>query len=528
MSTDLNSFIDRISSHNSTTWFHNLKFDGTFILFWLLTHGYEYRPHGGPNQVGTFKCLIDGMGKFFSITVRWNNGHTTEFRDSVKKLPMTVRRVATSFKMEEGKGDIDYDKPRPAGYVPTAEEWDYLRRDVTIVATAMAQVIANGMTKLTVASDAMTEYKRLVNSKSFQLAFPVLSPELDAEIRRAYRGGFTYRDPRFGGCITRSGIVLDVNSLYPSIMMNRILPYGEPQFVDGKVDPTKERPLTVFSITFTAKIKPDHIPCIQIKGSSMFGETEYLTDISEPTTLMMTNVDFDLYNDHYDINVIAYGGGWRFKATRGMFDTYIQKWAKVKENSVGGQREIAKLFMNGLYGKFATNPTVTGKYPVLEDGAVRLKSAPDETRDPVYTPVGVFITSFARDLTIRAAQANYATFAYADTDSLHLLQDHEPEDIEVHPTKMGAWKVEYHFDSAYYIRPKAYLERKIDKKAHVCVEPCNASHHFVTHIAGLPEKVAEHLTFEDLRPGNILRGKLQPKSVPGGVVLVDVPFELKL
>jgi len=511
---DIASFIGRISKHNSACYFHNLKFDGHFIIDWLLKHGFTHTTERSIAR-GQFRTLISDMGKFYSMTVTWWNGHQTEFRDSLKKLPMTVRRIATSFGLVEGKGDIDYDAHRPVGYEPTAEEWDYLRRDVAIIAHALREVIDEGMTKLTVASDSMAEYKRLVGDKWFARTFPTLDEKMDAEIRRAYRGGFTYRDKRFGGYVTGSGLVLDVNSLYPSVMMNRILPYGMPEFVDGIVEPSDNYPLTIFSVTFTAKIKPDHIPCIQIKGSSIFLGTEYLEEITEPTTMMVTNVDWDLYNDHYNINVVYYGGGWRFKATRGMFDAYINKWSKIKAESTGGKREIAKLHLNSLYGKFASNPNITSKIPVLKDGAVKYVRGEDETRPPIYTAVGVFITAWARDLTIRAAQENYATFAYADTDSLHLLQDEPPETIEVHPSKLGAWKLEYTFQSAYYIRPKAYLERKYTGE-------------YVTHIAGLPEKVAETLTFDSLVPGTILHGKLHPKSVPGGVVLKDVPFELKL
>lgn len=511
---DLFSFIERISEHNSACYFHNLKFDGHFIIDWLLKNGFKHTTDRGIPR-GHFRTLISDMGKFYSMTVTWWNGHQTEFRDSLKKLPMTVKRIATSFGLAEGKGEIDYDAPRPVGYRPTPEEWDYVRRDVAIVANALLEVISEGMTKLTVASDSMAEYKRVVGDRWFSRTFPELDPLMDAEIRRAYRGGFTYRDKRFGGYITRSGIVLDVNSLYPSVMMNRILPYGVPEWGEGLVEPDIYHPLTIFSVTFTAKIKPDYIPCIQIKGSSIFLGTEYLEEITEPTTMMVTNVDWELYNDHYDIHVVSYGGGWKFKATRGMFDAYINKWSKIKAEATGGKREIAKLHLNSLYGKFASNPNVTSKIPTLKNGAVKYVRGEDDTRPPVYTAVGVFITAWARDLTIRAAQENYATFAYADTDSLHLLQDEAPATIEVHPHKLGAWKLEYQFQSAYYIRPKAYLERKYDGN-------------YVTHIAGLPERVAETLTFDDLKPGTILHGKLHPKSVPGGVVLKDVPFELKL
>lgn len=467
------------------------------------------------------------MGMMYSITVFWKNGKVTEFRDSLKKIPMPVARIAKAWNFEEGKGEIDYDTIRPFGYEPTPEEIDYIRRDVVIVATALAETISEGMHRLTVASDALSEYKDLIGPVTFSKLFPILDPDMDAEIRRAYRGGFTYADERFKGRETCGGVVLDVNSLYPYVMASQLLPYGEPIFVEGQVVPTESHPLAIYSVTFTAKLKPNHIPCIQIKGSSRFGATQYLREIDEPTTLMVTHVDMALYEAHYDIDVIEYGGGWLFKATVGLFDKYIDKWSKIKEAATGGRREIAKLHLNSLYGKFASNPNITGMVPVLVDGIVKWVIGEPETREPVYTAMGVFITSYARDLTIRAAQENYDVFAYADTDSLHLLRSDVPESIDVHPTRMGAWKFEYAFDTAFYVRAKAYVERHPPTHHPKCKPWCFETH-YTNAIAGLPVRITSKLTFADLVHDKILRGKLTPESVPGGVILRDIDFKLKL
>lgn len=516
--TDIESFIERCQEHNSCMEFFNLKFDGHFIVDWLLKNGYEHVEvkNGGALRKGEFSTLISHTNKFYTMKVRWRNGHQTEFKDAAKKFPnMSVAIVAKAFKMDVSKGDLDYHKERPVGYLPDEAELDYLDRDVRIVAKALRVVFDNGMTRLTVGSDALAEYKSLTGEDKFRQRFPLLNEDLDAEIRKAYRGGFTYADERFKGKRQGSGIVLDVNSLYPSVMYNEPLPFGMPQYVAGKVTPTEKMPLTIFAVTFTAKLKPNRIPCIQIKGSSIFGATEYLKEIEEPTTLWVTNVDWDLYNDHYDVEVYAYGGGYRFRAAVGLFKSYIDKWSTIKANSEGGQREIAKLHLNSLYGKFASNPNVTGKVPILEGDKVRFVQGEPATKEPVYTAAGVFITSYARNLTIRAAQQSYDVFAYADTDSLHLLTDDVPEGIDVHPTRMGAWKFEYAFTEAHFVRAKVYLEKKEDGS-------------YKTAFAGLPQGVASKLTFDDLVEGRVIEGKLQPRSVPGGLILENIPFTLNL
>lgn len=514
---DIESFINFISTRASVTYFHNLKFDGHFIMDWLLRNGYDHVIIDRTSSLGKkqFKTLISDTNKVYSIEVRWETGHSTEFRDSLKKLPMTVKRVAKSFNLPESKGEIDYHAERAPGYMPTPEELDYQHKDVLIVGKAISQIIDNGMTRLTVGADSIAEYKRLFGAKTFRVAFPVLDQDIDADIRKAYRGGFTYADERFMGEIQGSGLVLDVNSLYPSVMYRELLPYDVPVFEPGEVVPDKNYPLVISSITFTAKLKPNHIPCIQIKGSSIFGATEYLREVVEPVTLMVTNIDLELYKEQYDMNILSYNGGWKFKGAHGMFDTYIEKWAEIKENSTGGQREIAKLHLNSLYGKFASNPNVTGKIPVLDENRLRYVRGPEEFKEPVYTAAGVYITSYARALTIRSAQANYDVFAYADTDSLHLLTDEVPDSIEVDPVKMGAWKLEYRFKRARFVRPKVYLEEKYDGE-------------FKVAFAGLPENVSSALTFDDLVDGRVFHGKLRPRSVPGGVVLEDETFTLKM
>lgn len=530
MGTDIDDFMHAMSRQNANVYFHNLKFDGHFILYWLLTHGYTY--YGGESysmKHGRFTALIDRNNTFYSITVRWNNGTTTEFRDSTKKFPgMSIAGIARTFKMDEGKGDLDYEAERPIGYQPTDEEWDYLRRDVSILCRALHITLLQGLTKLTIGSDSLAEYKKIIGVKTFGKLFPVLPDVMDAEIRRAYRGGYTYAAPRFQGIRQGHGLVLDVNSLYPSVMRNALLPYGFPTYQSGEVVPTEDHPLTIFSVTFTAKLKPNHLPCIQIKGSNMFIGTEYLEEIVEPTTLMVTNVDWDLYMDHYDIEIHEFGGGWLFQAVEGVFDEFIDKWAAVKANSEGGERELAKLTLNNLYGKFATNPSTMSRVPTLEDGKVRLLMGPEDTRKPVYTAMGVFITSYARDLTIRAAQSNYDTFAYADTDSLHLLTDEIPEALDIHPTRMGAWKMEYTFSEALYIRAKRYMELIDWEPTKSGERSYEHQGEYVNRVAGLPHFISSKLTFDDMYDGAVFHGKLMPRVVPGGVILVETDFEIHM
>lgn len=514
---NMDTFMDTISQcHQCHIYFHNLAFDGAFILDWLFTNGFTHHQGKSRKQPGTFSTLISKMAKFYSITVVFANGARVEFRDSMKKLPMSVANVAKAFDLDEGKGDIDFELYRPVGYEPTDVELDYVRRDVQIVANALYIQFMTGMKKLTVGADSLAEYKSLVGGKNFERVFPVLAPTIDRDIRQAYRGGFAYADVRFRGLRVGSGRVYDVNSLYPAVMYDNLLPYGEPIWFRGAPKFDEEYPLFVVIVTVTAKLKPDHIPCIQIKGSPHFAATVYQTDINEPTTLTCTSVDLALWQEHYDISFLSWEGGWKFHAVSGFFREYIDKWMKVKETTEGGLRFIAKLHLTSLYGKFATNPDVTPKIPVLdENNIVQLVVGDEETRNPVYTPVGVFITAYARDVTIRTAQQYYDMFAYADTDSLHLLTDTDPTGLDVHPTRLGAWKFEGAFSEAIYVRAKCYSEHMTDGT-------------YSTHVAGLPESIACQVTLDDMQDGKVWHGKLSPHRVKGGIVLRSVDFTLNM
>ena len=506
----IDGFMNHVAERAANIYFHNLAFDGSFIIDWLLKNGYKWKKESP--GVKEFTSLISRMGKFYSITVVFETGYRVEFRDSFKKLPMSVSAIASAFNLHDQKLEIDYEAERPVGYIPTLQEKRYQRNDVAIVAQALEVQFQENMTRLTAGSDSLYTYKKMTG-KLFIRRFPILSHEIDSEIRKAYRGGFTYADKRYSNKLNGEGSVYDVNSLYPSVMRTALLPYGDPIFQDGP--PITERPLYIASITFTAKLKPKHIPCIQIKKNLSFNPTHYLTEIPHPTTVVATNIDIELWKKHYDLKIISWNGTFEFRGSHGFFDDYVDHFMEIKKNSTGGLRQIAKLHLNSLYGKFATNPDITGKHPVLEDNRVSLKLNEMETRDPVYTPMGVFITAYARKKTISAAQDNYDVFAYADTDSLRLVgPTTPPNDLWVDPVEPGAWKHESNSTHSVYIRAKQYAEG-IDGKLDV-------------HIAGLPRSVAAKLTLEDMLTGGQWDGKLIPVRVPGGTVLRNTTFTLKV
>jgi hypothetical protein len=241
----------------------------------------------------------------------------------------------------------------------------------------------------------------------------------------------------------------------------------------------------------------------------------------------------------------------------GIFDEYIDKYKEIKMNNKGAKREIAKLFLNNLYGKMATSTNAAFKMAYeREDDRIGFYAITNVTKPAGYIAVGSAITSYSRNFTIRAAQKNYygvdkPGFIYADTDSLHL--DLPPEqliDVPVHLTKFCHWKIESGWDFARYTRQKTYIEHIVKEDNEPIPEE---KQRYLICCAGMPQrckdiftacmtgeynpeeyteteleyiKAHQDYTIESFDIGLEIIGKLRPVRIPGGVVLEDTTFKM--
>lgn len=517
---DIESFFVWLAKLNGDTlYFHNLKFDGEFMLSYMLSNGYRHVQEKILDEPKTFKSLISDTGQVYSLEILFpKRKKAIKIYDSLKLLPMPVAKIAKSFNLDCQKLEIDYREKRPKGHQLTEEESKYIENDCLIVAKALNVFFAQGLTRMTIGSNALSDYKSMVGKSKFNGNFPTCL--YDSFIRKSYRGGFTYLKPEYADVDVGEGIVLDVNSLYPSVMYNQKYPVGEGKYFRGKYVYDKLYPLYVQSIRCKFDLKDGYLPTIQIKGNMFYSGSEYLTSSDgEDTNLILTCIDLKLFLDHYDVYDLEYIDGWKFHEAENIFKDYIDKWSaekiKAKKEGNGGMYTISKLFLNSLYGKFATRIIGVSKEPVLDDeGIVHYKMMEPEERKGVYIPVGVFVTSYARNVTIRSAQKVYDRFVYADTDSLHLLGTDLPEGLDIDDTKLGAWKHESTFQRARFIRAKTYME---DEDGVLNVKAC-----------GLPDKCKEQVTWDNFHPGAVYTGKLLPRHVKGGIVLEDTNFTIKI
>lgn len=181
---------------------------------------------------------------------------------------------------------------------------------------------------------------------------------------------------------------------------------------------------------------------------------------------------------------------------------------------------------------------------------------------------GSFITSYAREKTIRTSQAikDYSLekygkdlYIYSDTDSIHtLLSIEECKKIcDIDSVKLGAWKHEATYKKGKYVRQKTYVNETFEGELEItcagmpkrCVFKKllksyrrDKNKKYINKNEDLKNKKykrryyflvdnesgkTERFTIKKFAKGFKCGGKLRYKHVEGGVILVDTEFTIK-
>ena len=415
---------------------------------------------------------------------------------------------------------------------------------------------------------------------------PTIHKEVNAGewIRHSYKGGWCYLVKGKENKKYYNGTTADVNSLYPSMMSSESgnrYPVGNPCFWYGNFIPDKAlQDNTYYFVRVKTRfyLKDGMLPFIQIKGSFLYKGTEALdsTDVYDFKTgkyystyidtngkehdtrveLTLTMTDYELLKEHYELVDFEILDGCWFYTQVGIFDEYIEKYKKIKMENKGALRESAKLFLNNLYGKMASSKDSSFKIAyVKDDKSIGFLPVKENNKKAGYIPVGSAITSYARNFTIRAAQKNYygvneKGFIYADTDSIHCdLPPEQITGITVHDKDFCCWKLESCWDVGIFTRQKTYIEH-ITHENCIPVEkpfynikcagmPQKCKNLFEISMNGYEPKDSDNYTdeevqflskkreLEDFKVGLKVPGKLMPKRIRGGVLLVETNYEMR-
>lgn len=623
---------------NLVVYYHNLKFDGSFWLDYLLNTleynqatkqlGEEYNQVAWlknkemPNK--SFKYSISFMGSWYTLTIKIKD-HIIELRDSLKLLPFTVKSIGKAFKTKHRKLEMEYKGFRYAGCEITDEEKKYIANDVLVVKEALEIMFEQGHNKLTIGACCLSEFKRGYDKQDYNMFFPDLyelklsnitldngehielnidrkcEPTVGDYIHKSYRGGWCYLVKGKENRIYHNGNTADVNSLYPSMMSSESgnrYPVGLPTFWKGNYIPEKAlAPNKYYFIHIRCRfyIKKNKLPFIQIKNNKLYKATEMLetSDVYNKTAgkyqskymingqvydtiqdMYLTMTDYQLLLEHYNLEDDEIVDGCYFNSEIGLFDEYIEKYKKIKLESKGALRTLAKLFLNNLYGKMASSKDSSFKYAfVRDDGSIGFTEVEEYDKQAGYIAIGSAITSYARNFTIRGAQANYygadkAGFIYADTDSIHCdLPADKITGITVHDKNFCCWKLEASWDDAIFVRQKTYIEHV----THEDLTPIEQltddngkprSPYYNIKCAGMPQRCKDlferslkdepitedelqnynaeqirflfdtkgnqiHRQLTDFKIGLQVAGKLVPKRIRGGTLLVETDYTMR-
>lgn len=374
-------------------------------------------------------------------------GITHIFRDSYAILPVSLGSGGD-------KLDIDYRKMEKENREKHREEiLVYLKQDcVALYDLCMAFKNKFGKWFLTQASAAYSRIKEKYKIEKTTIFY-------DEVYRDYYFGG---RCQAFNAGEIKGEIeVYDVNSMYPFAMSEFNHPLSKNSYIGKKISDN------TFFIKWRGKNK-GAVPIRMPSGEINFDqpEGEFFTSIHEYYVCLKHNL--------IEVDEIIETHNW---VTYGNFKDHIDVCKEAKENAAKGSKEylLAKLEMNSGYGKFAQDSRKYKNYEFSDPGVeitelncevtegenFTLIASPDE-EEKFFNNVAIAasITGASRAILLDALmefKKAGATILYCDTDSLIVTKPYKaPDNVEMHPSKLGAWDLEKTGDTIYIGGKKIY------------------------------------------------------------------------
>lgn len=550
---------------STKVYFFNEKFDGTFLLDYMLKNGYksidvlygddtynsnmlkEYKELDIKTEVEIeeltktmtqfdkdviktqnkekikrkmvieqtmdrrFSTVVTDMGVFYSIKLylvkEWQ-GQTflcmVDIKDAIHKLGKA--------KLEEfgemvgiKKGETPIHPSLPLDYKPSKKEYKYVKNDVLIVKLAYIMLTEAGLCKDTQASSALYEYKQIIGAKKFIKLYP----QIPFNFNSAYRGGFCGVNEIYAGKELTNVYENDVVSMYPSVMEFERLPYGFPEQIDGYIENKKF--IYIYQGYIEYKFKDKTIPIIRdVKIHDNLINSHYPKEYKGD--IMLTDLDLCIIKEScdYTFNCVY---SYQFKCMKGLFSEYLKKWRDIKNESEKGSPmySVAKVMQNSLYGKFGTKEENILKEPFINsDNAISYHNYNGDNKKAVYMPMAIFITAYARFKLYKMIKVvGFENFVYSDTDSVYTLNPLGQKDITT-SKELGKWEQEFNEKAVFYC-PKTYK--------------CQHGNKVKIKAAGLPDDCKVNLKYEDFYIGKEFTVK-KSKNVPGGKMIYDMPFKL--
>lgn len=518
---DIQSFMRLCEVLDGVIYFHNLKFDFSYIQYYLIENNIKYE-------------LLEKKGTIYSVKF-----YGVELRDSMNFLPMTLKEVGENYCDVYKKSSIEHIALK--GHIATDEEIDYCINDCRVLQEGLENYLNTLVDVLYNAGSfeaSKKVFKKLTNSgiafESFKELsdFEKLCPKTTANeyenFSKAYKGGYVYSKPTG---IEKDVQMIDCNSMYPYIYSTIEMPFGNGVRCSNLED-CKKFGFYIIKILCKYELKPGYISIIG-GGVGKYGGTLYKSSSNgEYEELTICNIDFDLINKFYDIE-FDFIWGYGFNTKKNFFKDYCDIFLKVKNENKGIKRNVAKVMLNSPYGKTAMNGLSEIKRYFIEDNQVKSEVVGYQLQDEIfqYLPIAIQITAGARRLLLTTAnEIGFDNVFYMDTDSIKFRN--VPHNIKFDPNILGAWKDEGRCALFKTISPKKYVYYYYDedKKKYLIKYTCAGfSKQVLTEEMqhGLEVDYSTAYTLMTKFDKGLELSCLQSVKVKGGRALLPVKKEIK-
>lgn len=372
---------------NCIIYFHNLSWDGDFIIKWLAKNGFSCVNKEDFSGAGQF-CFFRSLSKIYEIKLGMPSGfgkpQIITFKCSFLLLSSSIENLAK----DVGLDKYDNFKPELYDLEPQnnlskypQEYLDYMKRDIEIARLSvlnfskeMDNFINNAgphfrgfywMDYMTIGAISYEIQRRYVlkNSK-FKYCFKICQDDYKIA-DNFYFGGFTQFNPQIQNEITEcpAGISYDINSAHP-FSMTKLLPISK--IYNAKHSPpptTKRKYLSFYHLKVGRAIaKQDKLPClinwhkINKEDGISFSQQRYVFELDNFNCYYLKE-EWDLlqqFYDFYDVKIVNHY--WTFadyplKAFTYDLYEYKTKHKKAKHNA---SAQTYKILLNSAYGKHAT------------------------------------------------------------------------------------------------------------------------------------------------------------------------------
>lgn len=451
------------------------------------------------------------------------------FVDTLAISGMSLDKTGKSYtRTKKMEGDLDYNAKRNTKTPLTRKEVRYCFNDVKVVTEYVEYLLktygVHGFfptTKTSICRKALKESfnceypnkDRAEEVKDWLMSdlFPATMNEYDCLIRWLFRGGYTHSNASKTGYVLENMKSKDFESSYPSWIAYERFPMSKPEKVQPDeyeiVMKTGLQWYGVFSFENITS-KTQHSIESKHKCISVFNPVIDNGRIkqAEKLTVMLTDLDWKIYNKFYDWTDLYCESLYRFPVSgklpgyviKPLFNAYTEK---TRLKNAGLDYKDQKAIVNSFYGMMVTtipseNVTYTddwGSEPMLEE------KRRDYARSTLLSPYwGIYTTAWARYHLLNDVFYKIGNDAvYGDTDSCKYINPEKHERFfEKFNRKMAKRRYKFCIENGFDMTLMGHLGELTDDGTIVKFKTLGAKRYLVLDdqgnlectVAGLPKR----------------------------------------